>query len=101
MIYRVVSYNRASERIKGSLIVPPSVLDKVKKAAGFQAQDDGLGEYELAEPQVRQVAKILSFRPESDRFYYYVEPYEPPDDCGFQEPPAAAAPPRMTSSTAC
>ena len=98
MIYRVVSYDRASEHMKGSLVVPPGVLAKVKKAAGFQAQDDGLGEYELAETQIRQVAKILGFRPEPDRFYYYVEPYEPPDDCGFQEPPAAAPPPRRPAA---
>jgi hypothetical protein len=85
MIYRVVSYDRASEQMKGSLIVPPGVLAKVKKFAGFKAKDDGLGEYPLDEVQTKQVAKILGFRPESDRFYYHVEPYDPPEDSGFQQ----------------
>ena len=67
MIYRVVSYDRITERMKGSLIVPPSVLGQVKAIAGFQPQDDGLGEYPLDEEQIRQVATILGFRPESDR----------------------------------
>ena len=63
MIYRIVSYDRITERMKGSLIVPPSVLGQVKTIAGFQPQDDGLGEYPLDEEQIRQVATILGFRP--------------------------------------
>lgn len=90
MIYRVVTYDRTSEGMRGSLIVPPSILTKVKKIAGFKATDDGLGEYPLDETQTRQVAKILGFRPEPDRFYYYVEPYDPPENCGFEEPNSAS-----------
>jgi hypothetical protein len=101
MIYRVVSYDRTLEHMRGSLIIPPIVLAKVKKAAGFQPQDDGLGEYELDEAQTRRIAKLLGFRPEPDRFYYYVEPYDPPDDSGFREPPRAdAIPPRRAGSSA-
>ena len=85
MIYRVVTYDRSSERMKGSLVVPPSVLGKVKKIAGFQPQDDGLGEYPLDDEQTRRVAKLLGFRPETDRFYYHLEPYDPPEDSGFQQ----------------
>jgi hypothetical protein len=43
--------------MKGTFVVPPSVLAKVKKIAGFQPQDDGLGEYPLDAAQARQVAK--------------------------------------------
>jgi hypothetical protein len=85
MIYRVVTYDRATERMKGSLVVPPNVLAKVKKIAGFKPEDDGLGEYLLDGTQTTKVAKILGFRPEADRFLYYVEPYNPPDDSGFQD----------------
>jgi hypothetical protein len=85
MMYRVVTYDRSSETMKDSLGVPPSVLAKVKKIAGFQPQDDGLGEYPLDDAQARQVAKILGFRPEPDRFYYYVEPYDPPEDSGLEQ----------------
>ena len=85
MIYRVVTHDRTSERMKGSLVVPPSVSAKVRKIACFKPQDDGLGEYPLDEEQTRQVAKVLGFRPEPDRFYYCVEPYDPPEDSGFQQ----------------
>lgn len=91
MMYRVVTYDRASEVMKGSLIVPPSVLAKVKKIAGFQPQDDGLGEYPLDEAQTRQVAKILGFSPEPERFFYYVEPHDPPEDSGLQQEPTTVS----------
>ena len=90
MIYRVVSYDRTTERMKGSLIVPPSVVKQVKVIAGFQPHDDGLGEYPLDEKQTREVAGLLGFRPEPDRFHYSVEPYDPPEDTGFQEQTIAA-----------
>jgi hypothetical protein len=85
MLYRIVTYDRSTERMKGSLVVPPSVLAKVKKIAGFKPDDDGLGEYLLDLEQTKKIAKILGFRPEADRFYYYVEPYDPPEDCGFEQ----------------
>ena len=84
MIYRVVTYDRVTEQMKGNLPVPPSALQKIKQIAGFQPQDDGLGEYLLDEKQTKDVASIMGFRPEPNRFYYYVEPYEPPDDDGLQ-----------------
>jgi hypothetical protein len=83
MIYRIVTYDKAAERMRGSLAVPQSVLEQVKRIAGFGLDDDGLGEYPLDEAQTRQVAQILDFNPEPDRFYYYVEPYEPPEDDGL------------------
>jgi len=85
MIYRIVTYDRTTERMKGSLIVPPSVSSKVKKIAGFKPPDDGLGEYPLDKEQILKIAKVLGFRPEPQRFYYYVEPYDPPEDIGFQQ----------------
>jgi hypothetical protein len=90
MIYRVVTYDKATDRMKGNLPIPPIVLDQVKRIAGFGPNDDGLGEYPLDEAQTRHVARILDFNPEPERFYYYVEPYEPPEDDGLQ-PIAKAA----------
>jgi hypothetical protein len=85
MIYRIVTYDRTTDRMKGNLPIPSSVLKQIKRIAGFGPNDDGLGEYPLDEAQTRQVARILDFNPEPDRFYYYVEPYEPTkDDDGLQ-----------------
>lgn len=76
MTYCIVTYDKVTERIKGSMPIPRSALVDVKYIAGFCSQDDGLGEYPLSKEQTRQVAKILNFNPEPDRFYYYVEPCE-------------------------
>jgi hypothetical protein len=86
MIYRVVTYDRSTERMKGHLAVPPIILDQVKQVAGFWPQDDGLGEYLLDEQQTRQVSQLMGFHPEPERFFYYGEPYEPVGDDGFQQP---------------
>jgi hypothetical protein len=61
------------------------VLEPAKDIAGFQPQDDGLGEDPLDEEQTRHVASVPGFRPEPDSFCYRVEPCDPPDDSGFQE----------------
>ena len=70
---------------EGKSANPLSVLEQIKRIAGFGPTDDGLGEYPLDEAQTRPVARMLDFNPERDRFYYYVDPYEPPkDDDGLQ-----------------
>ena len=84
MIYRVVTYDRKTEQMRGNLRIPPNMLAEIKRMAGFQPQDDGLGEYPLNEEQTRDIAQILGFRPEPDRFSYYVEPYEPSADDGLK-----------------
>ena len=90
MIYRVVTYDRTTEGMKGSLVVPPSVLAKVKKIAGFQPRHDGLGEYPLDPKQTQKIGKILGFTPEPEKFHYSVEPYDPPEDSGFAPEPSSA-----------
>jgi hypothetical protein len=85
MIYRVVTYDKKTERMRGNLPIPPSVLDEIKRVAGFGPQDDGRGEYLLNEDQTELIANILGFNPEPTRFYYYVEPYEPMEDDGLQQ----------------
>ena len=45
MIYRaLLTYDKTTERMKGNLPIPLSVLDQVKRIAGFGPKDDGLGE---------------------------------------------------------
>jgi hypothetical protein len=72
MIYRVVTYDRANERMRGNLPIPPSAWREAQRIAGFQPQDDGLGEYVSNEEQTAEIASLLGFHPEPDRFFYYV-----------------------------
>jgi len=79
MIYRIVTYSKATERMSGNLPIPWSHVAKIRKMAGVTPLDDGLGEYTLNDEQVRQIAGILGFRPEPERFYYCLEPFDQPD----------------------
>jgi hypothetical protein len=42
MIYRVVTYDRTTDRMKGNLPIPSSLLERIKRIAGFGPTDDGL-----------------------------------------------------------
>jgi hypothetical protein len=89
MMYRVVTYGRSDEKMRGSLVIPNGAVAWAKQVAGVRPEDDGLGEYLLSEEQARSLAQYLGFKPEPEHFYYYLEPYEPPENTGFQ--PADAA----------
>ncbi|HTW52523.1 MAG TPA: hypothetical protein VME45_11615 [Stellaceae bacterium] len=84
MIYRIVTYGRPDERMRGSLVIPNNAVSWAKQVAGVQPEDDGLGEYLLSEDQTRALAQYLGFKPEPEQFYYYLEPYEAAEDTGFQ-----------------
>jgi hypothetical protein len=84
MIYRVVTYDRTDERMRGSLVIPSNSVPWAKEVAGVSAGEDGLGEYLLDAEQTKALAQHLGFKPEPEHFYYYLEPYEPPENTGFQ-----------------
>ena len=89
MMYRIVTYGRPDERMRGSLVIPNGAVAWAKQVAGVQPEDDGLGEYLLSEDQTRMLAQYLGFKPAPEHFYYYLEPYQAAEDTGFQ--PADAA----------
>lgn len=80
MIYRVVAYGRDDERIRGSFTIPQNSLIWAMRVAGILREDDRLGEYVLSDSQVYMLSTRLGFRPELKHLYYYLEPYEPPQD---------------------
>ena len=90
MIYRIVTYSKATDRMSGNLHVPPAMLGEIKGIAGVQPQDDGLGDYRLDDRQAREIGRILGFCAEPDSFYYFLEPYEPIENDGLQQSQAEA-----------
>lgn len=75
MQYRVILYNRTTERWGGSVKVPGRHVKKVLELAGVKDPRE-LGEIELAPKQLDDIAALLKFRADLSRFYYHLEPIE-------------------------
>ena len=78
-IYRIVTYDRATERMVANLPIPWTFVAKIRKIAGVTPFDDGMGEHQLTDAQVRRIAQILHFKPETELFFYYLEPFNQSD----------------------
>jgi hypothetical protein len=85
MIYRIVTYDKRTGRMAGNLPLQWQFVAQVRKIAGVQPTDDGLGEYPLAKEKIKKISMLLHIRPEPDLFDYYLEPYEQPDNGLHQE----------------
>jgi hypothetical protein len=80
MRYRLIFYNRTTDRVGGLIDIPANLLPQVLALAGIQNASD-LGEYPLAPKQVLDIASLIGFKPDVSRFAYHLEPLglDPPD----------------------
>jgi hypothetical protein len=78
IVYRLVGYDKETERKTGEFALPDEKLAAVKEMAGFKPTDDGLGDYPLNDDQARDIARLLNLKIDCDAYTYYVEPYEKP-----------------------
>ena len=78
IVYRLVSYDKQTERKCGEFAIPAANLAVVREIAGISPSDDGLGDYPLSTDQAGDIARFLSTKIDCDAFTYYVEPYEVP-----------------------
>lgn len=73
--YRLVGYDRQSERPVASFAIASPLIAKVKRIAGFRSNDDGLGDYPLDARQTGEIGRVLQIEVEPDKFDYLIEPY--------------------------
>jgi hypothetical protein len=78
IVYRLVSYDKETERKTGEFALPDEKLAVVKEIAGFRPTDDGVGDYPLNDDQAHDIARLLNLKIDCDACTYYVEPYEVP-----------------------
>lgn len=73
--YRVIWYNRTTDRVGGFKDVPGRFLAQVLTIAGIK---DALqpGEFPLVAKQANDIANLIGFRADPSRFEYYLEPME-------------------------
>jgi hypothetical protein len=73
--YRIIFYNRTTDRFGGDIDIPNPLLRQVLTIAGitgYSASD--LGEHPLTGEQIRDISSLLSFRADPSRFHYHLEP---------------------------
>ena len=78
IVYRLVSYDKQTERKRGEFAIPDDNLAVVREIAGILPTDDGLGDYPLNDDQATAIARLLNMKIDCDAFAYYVEPYAVP-----------------------
>jgi len=78
IVYRLVSYDKRTERKAGELAIPGENLAAIREIAGIQPTDDGLGDYPLNDDQANNIARLLNTKIDCGALTYYVEPYDAP-----------------------
>ena len=73
MQYRLISYNRSTDRAGGLIDIPGQFVPQVLAIAGIPNANDP-GEYPLDPKQVSDIAALIGFKPDLSRFEYHLEP---------------------------
>ena len=74
MRYRLIFYNRSTDRVGGLIDIAGTSLPQVLAIAGIRNANDP-GEYPLDPRQVRDIAALIGFEPDVSRFEYHLEPF--------------------------
>ena len=80
MIYRIVSYDRMTERMKGSLIIPPSVLGQVKTARAFSRKTTAWVNIRWTRTRPGRSRPFWASGGSRTNSITLVEPFDPPED---------------------
>ena len=59
--YRIILYNRTTDRLGGAIDIPQPLLHQVLAIAGIATSANELGEHPLNAEQVRDISSLLSF----------------------------------------
>jgi hypothetical protein len=73
MRYRVIAYNRTTDRVGGVVDVPTALVTNVQMIAGLRRNDREPGELPLDGRQACELGNLLGFRADPARFLYHLE----------------------------
>ena len=74
--YRILLYNRTTDRLDGAVDIPQPLLHQVLAIAGVTTSANELGEYPLNAEQVRDISPLLGFEADPSRFHYHLDRFE-------------------------
>lgn len=70
--YRVIMYERSTDRVGGMIDVPPPLAPQVLLIVDIKDVDEP-GETELSDDQARKLATLMSFQANIARYIYHLE----------------------------
>jgi hypothetical protein len=73
MQYRLICYDRSTDRVGELIDIPGRFLPQVLAIAGIR-NANAPGEYPLDPRQVRDITALIGFEPDISRFEYHLEP---------------------------
>jgi hypothetical protein len=76
--YRLVGYDRVTDRMLVHFDIPNDDVWTVKQIARVSPLDDGLGAYPLDNPQARDIAGLLRQAIDTERCEFFLEPFAEP-----------------------
>ena len=75
VVYELVGFDRNTERMAERHSVPPSLVRAVKEIAGIaDKSDDELGDQELTDGQVKEIARLIEVTPDLQRCDFFLAP---------------------------
>jgi hypothetical protein len=76
IVYKLVGYDKQSEKLVVAFEVPRSDLARAKRIAGITIEDDTqVGDWELTAKQSNEIARLIQAKLDADRYDCFLEPY--------------------------
>lgn len=81
VVYKLVGYDKRSEKLAVAYEVPLSDVARAKSIAGISIEDDTqVGDWELTTKQSNEIARLIQAKLDADRYDCFLEPYALHDD---------------------
>lgn len=81
--YRLAAFDRETEELIGSHVVPAKFIPEIRRIADIPPDDDGAGDYPLDTDQAFKIAERLGVKVHPESIDYFIEPFQETD--GEQE----------------
>jgi hypothetical protein len=75
IVYKVVGYDRKTERQAAKIDIPPKLVGFVRGIAGIAPDDESMADCPLDKNQARDIAGVIDKQIDAEKYDYFLEPY--------------------------
>jgi hypothetical protein len=76
LLYKLVGFDRETERLAAAYEIPSALVDGAKKIAGISGRPAIVGDWPLTPPQAAAIADMIDQRIDLGHQDFTLEPYE-------------------------